>query len=130
MKKINENKGKYEQKSTLIVQNHDAIRREISSAFQRLIEDLKNREQCLLAEAEVGMAAQLRTNGLEKENAEVELSSVASFCDSTEETLNKQDEDHSNEISLINKQCKQFYEQIKNIDEQTSEIKKVLNHFI
>lgn len=67
----------------------DSVKQEITSVIQRLIDDLKNRERCLHAEAEVCMEAQIRTNGIEKENAEIELSSVSSFCDSTEPALNR-----------------------------------------
>ena len=73
----------------MIVQNMNSIKREISTVINRLVEELKSREQALLAESEVYRDTYLRTIGLEKENAEIELSSVTSFCDSTEQALKK-----------------------------------------
>lgn len=73
----------------MINQSYDSIKRDITSVIERLIEDLRNRERCLHAEAEVYMQSQIRTISLEKENAEIELASVSSFCDSAETTLNK-----------------------------------------
>ena len=35
------------------------------------------------------MQSQIRTIGLENENAEIELATVSSFCDSAESTLNR-----------------------------------------
>ena len=39
--------------------------------------------------------------------------------------LYRQEQEHNNEIALVNKQCKHLYEQLKNIDEQANEAKKV-----
>lgn len=82
-------KGSYEQKKTLITQNFESIKREISSAIEKLVSDLRDRERCLVAEAEVYMQSQIRTIGLENENAEIEFATVSSFCDSTETTLSR-----------------------------------------
>jgi hypothetical protein len=57
--------------------------------IEKLIDDLRDRERCLHAEAEVYMQSQMRTIGLENENAEIELASVSSFCDATEASLNR-----------------------------------------
>jgi hypothetical protein len=81
--------GNFEQKKENLTQNNESIKREITSVIDRLIEDLKNREKCLHAEAEVYMQTQMRTIRLEKENAEIELASVTSFCDNTEHALNR-----------------------------------------
>lgn len=87
--KLSQNVGSYEQKKTSISQNFESIKREISSAIEKLVGDLRDRERCLIAEAEVYMQSQIRTIGLENENAEIELATVSSFCDSTEATLNR-----------------------------------------
>ncbi len=105
----------------------DSLKREISSVINRLIDDLRSRERCLHAEAEVCMEAQLRTNGLEKENAEIEFSSVSSFCDSSEQQLARQSQDHHNQVALINKQCKNFADQMKSMSVQINNLKKVCN---
>lgn len=87
--KLSSKVNNFEQKKEIATQNYNSIRREITSVIDRLIEDLKNREQCLHAEVEIYLQGQIRTIGLEKENAEIELASVTSFCDSTEQSLNK-----------------------------------------
>ena len=87
--KLSQRIGSFEQKKTIINQNYDAIRFEITSIVEKLVEELKMRERCLHAEAEVQMQSQIRTIGLEKENAEVELASISSFCDASDVALNK-----------------------------------------
>jgi len=42
--------GNFEQKKENLTQNNESIKREITSGFDRPIEDLKNREKCLYAE--------------------------------------------------------------------------------
>lgn len=81
--------GNYEQRKTIVNQNFDSIKRDITSIIEKLIEDLRNRERCLHAEAEVYMQSEMRTIGLEIENSQIELASVSSFCDSTEFALNR-----------------------------------------
>ncbi len=78
--KLSEKVGNYEQKKIHASQNAESIKRDITLVIERLIDDLKNRERCLHAEAEVYMQSQIRTISLEKENAEIELASVSSFC--------------------------------------------------
>ena len=117
--------GNYEQKNALIVQNMGAIKQEITSVINRLVEELRTREKSLHTEADVLLDTKIRTNGLEKENAQIELTSVTSFCDAAENSLARPDQDHHNEVALINKQCKHFSSQISTLDSQSEEIKKV-----
>ncbi|CAF3339938.1 unnamed protein product [Rotaria socialis] len=72
----------YEQRVNIVKTNHEQIRREISLVIATLIDELKHRETALLTEAEVYMQSQLRTSRLQQETGEVELASVASFCES------------------------------------------------
>ncbi|CAF1591700.1 unnamed protein product [Rotaria magnacalcarata] len=72
----------YQQRVNIVKTNHEQIRREISLAIATLIDELKHREAALLTEAEVYMQSQLRTSRLQQENGEVELASIASFCES------------------------------------------------
>jgi tripartite motif-containing protein 71 len=53
-------KGNFEQKQTIIKQNHESIKHDITSMVERLIDELRTRERCLHAEAEVYMESQLR----------------------------------------------------------------------
>lgn len=69
------------------MQNVTSIKQEITSVINRLVEELRARERSLHAEADVLLETRSRTNGLEKENALIELSSVTSFCDHAEQTL-------------------------------------------
>jgi hypothetical protein len=81
--------GNYEQKKEKLTQNYSSIKREITNVIEKLIEDLKTREKCLHAEADVYLQTKLRTVEIEKENAEIELTSITSFCDNTEIALNR-----------------------------------------
>ncbi|CAF3489730.1 unnamed protein product [Rotaria sp. Silwood1] len=72
----------YEQRVNSVKTNYEQIRRDIISTIAALIDELKHREASLLTEAEVYMQSQLRTFRIQQETAEVELASVASFCES------------------------------------------------
>lgn len=87
--KLSQNVGNFEQRKNLVNQNYESLKREISSVIEKMIADLRDRERCLHAEADVFLQSQLRTIGLENENAEIELASVSSFCDATEASLNR-----------------------------------------
>ncbi len=52
---------------------------------------------------------------MEQENAEIELASVSSFCDSSETILNRQEQTQDNEISLVKKQAINFNEGMKSL---------------
>lgn len=109
---MSEKVGGIEQRKTVIQQNFESIKRDISSVIEKLIEDLRNREKCLHAEADVYMQSNLRTVSLEKENAEIELVTLSSFCDSVESTLNNNESALTdNEIALMKKQCKSYLQQ-------------------
>ena len=56
-----------------------------------------------------------RTAGLEQENAEIELASVSSFCDSSETILNRVEQAQDNEIALVKKQAINFNEEMKSL---------------
>jgi uncharacterized protein VirK/YbjX len=85
--KLSEKVGGFEQRRVAITQNFESVKRDITSVIEKLIDDLRSREKCLHAEADVYMQSQTRTICLEKENAEVELATVSSFCDSVEASL-------------------------------------------
>ncbi len=87
MPKLSEKVGGFEQRKVAISQNFELVKRDITSVIEKLIDDLRNREKCLHAEADVYMQSQVRTISLEKENAEIELATVSSFCDSVELNL-------------------------------------------
>jgi tripartite motif-containing protein 71 len=123
--KLSQKVGSYEQNNAVIEANYNSIKRDITSVIDRLVEELRNRERCLHAEAEVYLQSQMRTSNFEKENAEIELASVSSFCDSVELSLNRQDPQPNNEIALQKKQCQGFLDQMRALDQQNSEIHNV-----
>ena len=86
--KLSERVGGFEQRKMAITQNFESVRRDITSVIDKLVDDLRNREKCLHAEADVYMQSQIRTISLEKETADIELATVSSFCDSVEAALN------------------------------------------
>lgn len=79
----------YKQKKEVTTQNYESIKSEITTVIDHLIEDLRNRERSLHTQAECNLQEQLKAIDAEKENAEIELKSVTSFCDNTEAALNK-----------------------------------------
>jgi tripartite motif-containing protein 71 len=85
--KLSEKVGGFEQRKVAITHNFEIVKRDVTSVIEKLIDDLRSREKCLHAEADVYMQSQIRTISLEKENAEIELATVSSFCDSVESSL-------------------------------------------
>ncbi|CAF3561433.1 unnamed protein product [Rotaria socialis] len=108
----------YEQRVNSVKTNHEQIQREISSAIAALIQELKYRETALFTEAEVYMQSQLRMFRLQQETAEVELASVASFCESVETSFANSQTNNDIDLANIRSQCNRYSQQIETLNAQ------------
>ncbi|CAF1455310.1 unnamed protein product [Adineta ricciae] len=116
--KLSEKLASYEQRVHNVKANHDQIRREIVQAIGTLIEELKHREAALLTETEVYMQSQLRTFRLQQETAEVELASVASFCDSVGASISNERLINDKDVANMRAQCDRYSQQIETLQSQ------------
>ncbi|UJR15703.1 hypothetical protein I4U23_002636 [Adineta vaga] len=116
--KLSDKIASYEQRVNSVQTNHEQIRREITSAIAMLIEELKHRETALFTEAEVYMQSQLRMFRLQQETAEVELASVASFCESVETSLANGQTMNDVDLANMRSECNRYSQQIHTLETQ------------
>ncbi|CAF0868509.1 unnamed protein product [Adineta ricciae] len=116
--KLSDKIASYEQRVNSVQTTHEQIQREITAAIAMLIEDLKHRETALFTEAEVYMQSQLRMFRLQQETAEVELASVASFCESLETSLASGQTLNDVDLANMRSQCNRYSEQIHTLETQ------------
>ncbi|CAF0829568.1 unnamed protein product [Rotaria sordida] len=116
--KLSDKIASYEQRVNTVKTNHDQIQHEITSAIATLIQELKHRETALFTEAEVYMQSQLRMFRLQQETAEVELASVASFCESIETSLSNEQAITDIDLANMRSQCSRYSQQIETLHAQ------------
>ncbi|CAF3634064.1 unnamed protein product [Adineta steineri] len=110
--KLNDTLASYTKRVNGVTANHNQIRREITQTIASLIEELKHRETALLTETEVYMQSQLRTFRIQQETAEVELASVASFCDSVTASISNGQLMNDTDIANIRSQTNLYSQQV------------------
>ncbi|KAL3831636.1 hypothetical protein ACJMK2_023364 [Sinanodonta woodiana] len=103
-----------ENKSEQLSQRAEAAKAEINEIIERYIGELRSRQRLLQSEVQMWLLGEMRSLRLCQENVEVELASMASFCDSTESTLarsigNIPDED----LTEIKRQCVEHMENLR-----------------
>ncbi|XP_005094396.2 RING finger protein nhl-1 [Aplysia californica] len=74
-------------KGTRLQNNCECVKVEITEAMEKHIRELKARERTLREDVDSFLMGELRTIRTYQENAEVEIASLASFCDSAESML-------------------------------------------
>ncbi|UJR30927.1 hypothetical protein I4U23_018439 [Adineta vaga] len=116
--KLSEKIASYEQRVHNVKANHDQIRRDIIQVIGILIDELKHRETALLTETEVYMQSQLRTFRLQQETAEVELASVASFCDAVGTSISNGQLINDKDVANMRAQCNRYSQQIETLQSQ------------
>ncbi|CAF3802573.1 unnamed protein product [Adineta steineri] len=116
--KLSDKIASYEQRVNTVKTSHEQIQREIASAIATLIEELKHRETVLFTEAEVYMQSQLRMFRLQQENAEIELASVVSFCESVGTSLSNEQTINDVDLANMRSQCNRYSEQINTLETQ------------
>ncbi|CAF3418126.1 unnamed protein product [Rotaria sp. Silwood1] len=116
--KLSDKIASYEQRVNTVKTNHEQIQHEIKSAIATLMQELKHRETALFTEAEVYMQSQLRMFRLQQETAEVELASVASFCESVETSLANGQANNDVDLANMRSQCSRYSQQIETLHAQ------------
>ncbi|KAH3715728.1 RING finger protein nhl-1-like [Dreissena polymorpha] len=94
-----------ESKSELLHQQAEAGKAEITDTIERYITELRNRQRLLHSEIQMWLLGEIRSLTMLQENVEVELASTASFCDSTESTLARNQVIPDEDLVALKRQC-------------------------
>ena len=106
-----------ERKEQALKNHAEQIKSQIHGMVERHIRSLKERENMLGTELEVYLQGEQRKLRLHQENVEVEVASIASYCDSTEAILNNTDNEISDgELINMKRYCGEYASQVRNAE--------------
>ncbi|KAK6165612.1 hypothetical protein SNE40_022509 [Patella caerulea] len=80
---------------------------EITDIFERHLRDFEARQRFLMAEVDAFLFAELENLRIQQENLEVELASMASFCDSSESAIGHGSRLTDTELMQLHEQCQE-----------------------
>nr|KAG5709372.1 hypothetical protein BaRGS_029221 [Batillaria attramentaria] len=83
----------------------ESVKNEISEAIEKHIRELKSRERLMREDVDNFLVGELRGLRTHQENLEVELASMASFCDSTESNLSRSRHMTDGDLVELKRQC-------------------------
>lgn len=83
----------------------ESVKNEISEAIDKHIRELKSRERLMRDDVDNFLVGELRGLRTHQENLEVELASMASFCDSTESALSRMRHMTDGDLVELKRQC-------------------------
>jgi len=110
---FSEKVGNYEQVEANAKENIEVIKGDISTIVSKLIEELRNREKFLHAEAEKLMNSQMRTQSYDKDNASLDMNNFLNFCDSTDALFKRGEVLADSQLIAIKNQCCESLERFK-----------------
>ncbi|BFZ02298.1 hypothetical protein BsWGS_05337 [Bradybaena similaris] len=99
-------------KGTQLQNNCERVKGDISDALEKHIRELKTRERVLREEVDTFLAGELRNLRTHQENAEVEIASLASFCDSAETVLSMTRPLPDGDLVEMKGQCQEHLETV------------------
>ena len=105
------------QKTNQLQSNCETVKDEISEQIMKHIRELKTREQSLREDVDAFLVEELRVIETHTENREVELASLASFCDSAESLLSSSRPIPDGDLIEMKRQCEEHIDLVKNYEE-------------
>ena len=114
--KISNAIGSVEQKGEQLKQHVDTLKGEITSAVEKHLKDMRERQKMLHSELDTFLQSEQRSLRLHQENLEVELASISSYCDSTESLNNAESNVPEADLVNVRKQCSEYMGQLRNIE--------------
>ncbi|XP_002736356.1 RING finger protein nhl-1-like [Saccoglossus kowalevskii] len=106
-----------EQRRSRLGQHCETVKAEIQGQVERIVKELRNREQMLLSEVEMFLLSESRSLNIQKESLEVDLVSISSHCDATERHLNNAPEDIGlHELSTLFLQSMDYIQKLRNLE--------------
>jgi hypothetical protein len=124
--KLNNKVEYYKQENAMIQKKYDSTKKYITFTFNKIMNELKKREQSLHAQLNINMNTYLEVNNSNRENAEMEVASVTNFCDSIQLYIKREDNQDTNQINRTRKQFEEIIKKITNSDKQSAETTKVI----
>ncbi|ESP04293.1 hypothetical protein LOTGIDRAFT_170883 [Lottia gigantea] len=88
-------------------QRCESAKTEINEMFERLIRDFKIRQRSLLDQIDTFLISELENLRSQQESFEVELASLASFCDSSESAVGHGSTTDGTELMQLHEQCEE-----------------------
>ena len=130
--KISNNISNVEQRTEQLKQRVESVKAEVRNTVERFVKELRDRELQLVSELDTFQQGELRSLRMHQETLEVELASMASYCDSTETLLSSSDNPAPDEdFVTMKRQCTEYTDQIGRIEvEPIPDIRQVRFAFI
>ena len=97
----------------------ESLKNEVSEAVDKHIRELKGRERLLRDDVDTFLVGELRGLRIHQENLEVELASMASFCDSAESTLSRTRHLTDGDLIELKRQCIENMETLRDYENGT-----------
>ncbi|XP_013091604.2 RING finger protein nhl-1-like [Biomphalaria glabrata] len=106
-------------KSSQLQSNCEHVKSDISEALDKHIRELKARERTLREDVDNFLAGELRNLRAYQENAEVEIASLSSFCDSVESVLSMSRPIPDGDLVEMRGQCQEHLESVQCYEDGT-----------
>ncbi|XP_060079769.1 RING finger protein nhl-1-like [Ylistrum balloti] len=98
-------------------QRSEGGKAEITEIIEKYIADLRGRQRLLHSEVEMFLLGEIRALRMHQENLEVEMASIASFCDTNESTLSRSQQSVPDEdVVEAKKQCVEYMELLRSYE--------------
>jgi hypothetical protein len=118
----------YKRENEVIINKYDSMKENVTSTINEIVNELKIREQSLHAELNGFMSSELEMNNSNREDVEIEIASVGSFCDDIQLYIERDDNQYTNQIPQQRKQFEEFITKMKGFDKENTQTNKVI-HF-
>ncbi|XP_025094556.1 RING finger protein nhl-1-like [Pomacea canaliculata] len=106
-------------KETQLQARCEIVKNEISEAIERHVRELTSRERIMREDVDTFLLGELRNLRTHQENLEVELASMASFCDTTESILSRDRHLTDGDLVELKRQCVEHIEILRDYENGT-----------
>ncbi|KAH9524915.1 hypothetical protein Btru_028247 [Bulinus truncatus] len=106
-------------KGSQLQNNCEHVKADISEALEKHVRELKARERTLREDVDNFLAGELRNLRTHQENAEVEIASLSSFCDSAESVLSMSRPIPDGDLVEMRGQCTEHLESVQCYEDGT-----------
>ncbi|KAJ8313665.1 hypothetical protein KUTeg_008226 [Tegillarca granosa] len=99
-------------------QRAEVAKADVTEVIERFIMELRSRQRLLHNEIDMFLLGEIRSLTAHKENLQVEIASISSFCQTVESTFTQPDAEVSSDIvKTFREQCVQFMERVRRYEE-------------
>jgi tripartite motif-containing protein 71 len=115
--KVSDIIGQVEHSNEQVRTNVESVKAEINNTIEKHVKELKDRQNVLNTELEILLQTEMRSLRLHQENLEVELASIASFCDSTENAVSRESSVLDTDLIAMRQQSSQLMAQCLQLED-------------